>query len=131
MIVSGYEIYMLTGGGYAKRKIVGFCFDFQEAKSLVLKLSAENKRKHHCSKAHYAYLDNNWHKVLVSPIESVILAQISAIPFSDNWHTRHHRDCGTKFRGCSPDCPKDHYEKTGNWLCYQNAGTYSTKIGAK
>lgn len=27
----------------------------------------------------------------------------------------HSRDCGTKYRGCAPDCPKDTYEITGEW----------------
>ena len=32
-----------------------------------------------------------------------------------NWWQYHTRDCGTKYRGCSPDCPKDIYERTGEW----------------
>lgn len=28
----------------------------------------------------------------------------------------HSKDCGTKFRGCAPDCPKDIYERTGRWI---------------
>jgi hypothetical protein len=32
-----------------------------------------------------------------------------------NWWTYHTKDCGTKYRGCSPDCPKDIYERTGEW----------------
>lgn len=27
----------------------------------------------------------------------------------------HSRDCGTKCRGCAPDCPKDIYENTQDW----------------
>ena len=33
----------------------------------------------------------------------------------ENWWTYHTKDCGTKYRGCSPDCPKDIYERTGEW----------------
>jgi hypothetical protein len=32
-----------------------------------------------------------------------------------NWWHYHTKDCGTKYRGCSPDCPKDIYEETGKW----------------
>ncbi|MFA5314119.1 MAG: HD domain-containing protein [Methanomassiliicoccales archaeon] len=33
-----------------------------------------------------------------------------------NWYAFHHRDCGTVYRGCHPTkCPKDHYERTGEW----------------
>lgn len=28
----------------------------------------------------------------------------------------HTKNCGTKFRGCDPVCPKDVYEKTGKWI---------------
>jgi hypothetical protein len=27
----------------------------------------------------------------------------------------HHPGCGTEYRGCHPDCPKDIYERTGVW----------------
>lgn len=30
-------------------------------------------------------------------------------------HLFHSRRCGTEFRGCAPDCPKDTYERTGEW----------------
>jgi hypothetical protein len=33
----------------------------------------------------------------------------------EDWWTYHTKDCGTKYRGCSPDCPKDIYERTGEW----------------
>jgi hypothetical protein len=33
----------------------------------------------------------------------------------ENWWHYHTKDCGTKYRGCSPDCPKDIYERTGEW----------------
>ena len=33
----------------------------------------------------------------------------------ENWWHYHTKDCGTKYRGCSPDCPKDIYEITGKW----------------
>lgn len=33
-----------------------------------------------------------------------------------NWSDYHHKDCWTQYRGCHPRlCPKDQYEKTGNW----------------
>ena len=32
-----------------------------------------------------------------------------------DWWTYHTKDCGTKYRGCSPDCPKNIYEETGEW----------------
>lgn len=33
----------------------------------------------------------------------------------ENWWTYHTKDCGTMYRGCSPDCPKNIYEETGEW----------------
>jgi len=34
-----------------------------------------------------------------------------------NWWTMHHKNCGTKYRGCDPHlCAKHHYEQTGVWL---------------
>lgn len=38
---------------------------------------------------------------------------------SDNpreWWEYHHRHCGTCYRGCAPDCPKDMFERTGEWI---------------
>jgi len=32
-----------------------------------------------------------------------------------DWHEHHSKECGTTYRGCAPDCPKDVYEKTGVW----------------
>jgi len=33
-----------------------------------------------------------------------------------DWHTYHHKNCGTMYRGCdSENCPKDIYERTGVW----------------
>lgn len=32
-----------------------------------------------------------------------------------DWYRHHHPGCGTEFRGCHPDCPKDRYEQTGIW----------------
>lgn len=32
-----------------------------------------------------------------------------------NWWEFHSDDCGTAYRGCAPDCPKDRYERTGKW----------------
>ena len=33
-----------------------------------------------------------------------------------DWCNYHHKNCGTTFRGCDPQkCPKDHYERTGEW----------------
>ena len=35
----------------------------------------------------------------------------------DNWWIYHHKDCGTKYRGCHPKlCPKKIYEDTGKWI---------------
>lgn len=31
------------------------------------------------------------------------------------WHCCHSPDCGTKYRDCAPDCPKDVWERTGVW----------------
>ena len=32
------------------------------------------------------------------------------------WWKYHHKDCGTKYRGCHPTkCPKNQYETTGIW----------------
>ena len=34
----------------------------------------------------------------------------------EDYFAFHHKNCGTKFRGCDPEnCPKEHYEKTGYW----------------
>jgi len=33
-----------------------------------------------------------------------------------DWYTYHDKDCGTKYRGCSPQCPKDIYEKPRKWI---------------
>lgn len=33
----------------------------------------------------------------------------------ENWYTYHSVDCGTRYRGCAPDCPKDIWERTGVW----------------
>jgi hypothetical protein len=32
------------------------------------------------------------------------------------WWEYHHRDCGTLYRGCAPGCPKDTFERTGEWI---------------
>ena len=32
-----------------------------------------------------------------------------------DWWEYHSMDCGTKYRGCAPECPKDIYENTGEW----------------
>jgi len=32
----------------------------------------------------------------------------------DYW-VYHSPECGTKYRGCAPDCPKEVFEKTGKW----------------
>jgi len=33
-----------------------------------------------------------------------------------DWDQYHHSDCGIRYRGCHPThCPKDQYEKTGEW----------------
>ena len=41
------------------------------------------------------------------------------------WH-KHHKDCGTAYRGCSPKCPKDWYEETNEWICYKTEYGYTT-----
>ena len=33
----------------------------------------------------------------------------------DYWNY-HHPDCGTRYRGCAPECPKDVFERTGEWI---------------
>jgi len=39
------------------------------------------------------------------------------VKIPNDWWTYHHKDCGTKYRGCHPTlCPKDVYEKTGEWI---------------
>lgn len=32
-----------------------------------------------------------------------------------DWSRFHSRRCGTEFRGCAPECPKDVYERTDEW----------------
>lgn len=32
-----------------------------------------------------------------------------------DWHLHHSPGCGTNYRGCAPECPKDIYERTGEW----------------
>ena len=32
------------------------------------------------------------------------------------WYAIHTEECGTMYRGCSPDCPKDIWERTGVWI---------------
>jgi len=32
-----------------------------------------------------------------------------------DWEQYHSPRCGSYFRGCAPECPKDIYEKTGVW----------------
>jgi hypothetical protein len=31
------------------------------------------------------------------------------------WHHKHLLTCGTEYRGCAPDCPKDMYEQAQYW----------------
>lgn len=33
-----------------------------------------------------------------------------------DWYNYHSEACGTAHRGCAPDCPKDVFERTGNWI---------------
>lgn len=35
-----------------------------------------------------------------------------------NWANYHHEGCGVNYRGCHPNCPKDVYERTGEWTRY-------------
>lgn len=46
--------------------------------------------------------------------KSSIVVRFKKKPPKD-WWTYHTKDCGTKYRGCSPDCPKNIYEETGEW----------------
>lgn len=32
-----------------------------------------------------------------------------------DYYVYHAKGCGTEYRGCAPDCPKDIYERTGEW----------------
>lgn len=48
-----------------------------------------------------AYLRERGHAVGDKPLE---------------WWQYHHCDCGTRYRGCSPECPKDVFERTGLWI---------------
>jgi len=34
----------------------------------------------------------------------------------DDWYRYHASGCGTRYRGCAPDCPKDTWERTGVWI---------------
>jgi hypothetical protein len=36
-------------------------------------------------------------------------------PAPKDWYLYHLQECGTKYRGCAPFCPKDRYERTGYW----------------
>jgi hypothetical protein len=47
------------------------------------------------------------------PLYMIIRSRSNKPP--KNWWMYHTKDCGTKYRGCSPDCPKDIYERTGEW----------------
>jgi hypothetical protein len=33
-----------------------------------------------------------------------------------DWWLYHSEDCGTKYRGCAPDCPKDIWEREKRWV---------------
>jgi hypothetical protein len=33
-----------------------------------------------------------------------------------DWWTYHLKTCGTQYRGCDPNCPKNIYEETGKWV---------------
>jgi len=65
-----------------------------------------------------------WSRDFVEIIKDLILevadmrrqTQLTTCPPAD-WWTYHHKDCGTKYRGCHPSlCPKDQYAKTGVWI---------------
>jgi hypothetical protein len=32
------------------------------------------------------------------------------------WSDCHSHECGTAYRGCAPNCPKDVWERTGLWI---------------
>lgn len=42
--------------------------------------------------------------------------KLSNVAVPEDWSSYHHEECGTMYRGCSPDCPKDIYESTGKWV---------------
>ena len=50
---------------------------------------------------------------ILFPFYMIIRSRSNKPP--ENWWHYHTKDCGTKYRGCSPDCPKDIYEETGKW----------------
>lgn len=54
---------------------------------------------------------------LDSRIESAILVYHTNEPYVPaDWATYHHKNCGTKYRGCDPyNCPKEIFESTGEW----------------
>lgn len=33
-----------------------------------------------------------------------------------NWYDYHSSECGTSYRGCAPDCPKDTWERERRWI---------------
>ena len=47
-------------------------------------------------------------------IAEILKKKVLEGPPENFWHY-HSADCGTKYRGCAPDCPKDIYERTGKW----------------
>lgn len=53
--------------------------------------------------------DNDAHGCGTTPAED------DSAPVTD-YHLYHSDDCGTKYRGCAPDCPKDTWEHTGVWI---------------
>jgi|WetSurMetagenome_2_1015567.scaffolds.fasta_scaffold127741_2 hypothetical protein len=55
-------------------------------------------------------------------------ASIKEEPITANWFLKHHKDCGTAYRGCSPECPKNHYEETEEkeWICFKVGDHYTT-----
>lgn len=44
-----------------------------------------------------------------------VMSTAHTAPLPPDWHAHHSEDCGTAYRGCAPDCPKDRYERTGVW----------------
>jgi hypothetical protein len=44
-----------------------------------------------------------------------LLHEIDETKAPENWWCYHASGCGTQYRGCAPDCPKDKWEETGIW----------------
>jgi hypothetical protein len=47
------------------------------------------------------------------------------------WWFYHAPGCGTAYRGCAPECPKDHYEQTGEWIGDEHVRSHLAQLIAK